>query len=551
MADRSSALTLTKRFVALLVLFASGFVAYGGYSLWTLNKFQVNGPVYQRIVQGKDLIADILPPPEYIIESYLTALQLQTLPPSETAEKDLLIARLHALQEEYNGRHEYWLQQHLEDDLASVFLQKGHTPAMEFYRIAFADFIPALTAKDEQAVLSSLARMKGEYIAHREKIDEVVKMTTERNKVDETAAETQLRLSHIALLIIFAGSLLASVALAMFIIRGLLTNIGGEPAYAIEIAKQLAQFDLTTQVDLRPGDDRSLLANIEALRDALRGIVQEVDGGAQNLLRAVSQLTTVARHLAESFAQQSEATQSAAAAVEEISASGSQVTANAEDATRAALHAGELSDQGKKVVEEATGEIEKIAHAVQQSSDQMRALGEQSGKISAIVSVITDIADQTNLLALNAAIEAARAGEQGRGFAVVADEVRQLAGRTSTATKDIGEMVGNIQKGTVKAVADMEEGRGRVQEGLSRAMLARDSIGRVSEGTRITINEITSISDALREQDVAQNQIASNISRIATMSEGTQTDIAAISQAAISLEQLAASLKKSVGSFRI
>src|SRR5205807_6913761 len=103
------------------------------------------------------------------------------------------------------------------------------------------------------------------------------------------------------------------------------------------------------------------------------------------------------------------------------------------------------------IVEETLSRMRAIADSVGSTAKKMEGLGKSSDQIGRIAGVIDDIADQTNLLALNAAIEAARAGEQGRGFAVVADEVRKLAERTTTATKEIAQMIKNIQDETKSA----------------------------------------------------------------------------------------------------
>ena len=98
-----------------LVFFALGFIIYGAWSFKTLNDLKVNGEIYQRIVQGKDLIADILPPPQNIIESYLISLQL--LGTAEKAPQDALIARIKTLRRDYEARHAYWRKQTLENEV--------------------------------------------------------------------------------------------------------------------------------------------------------------------------------------------------------------------------------------------------------------------------------------------------------------------------------------------------------------------------------------------------------------------------------------------------
>ncbi|MDP1635079.1 MAG: hypothetical protein Q8L69_10415, partial [Gallionellaceae bacterium] len=72
-------LKLSQKFAVLVVASLAGFVIASIAAFWALSELKVNGPLYQRIVQGKDLVADILPPPEYIIESYLVTLQLRDI----------------------------------------------------------------------------------------------------------------------------------------------------------------------------------------------------------------------------------------------------------------------------------------------------------------------------------------------------------------------------------------------------------------------------------------------------------------------------------------
>ncbi|WP_219134852.1 hypothetical protein [Janthinobacterium sp. UMAB-60] len=116
---------LSRRLALLVAIFSLGLIVYGGWSLRVLHELKVNGPVYQRIVQGKDLVADVLPPPEYILESYL-------------------VERLQALKAEYDTRHQFWRAQDIDRDIAEALLTQAHAPAMAFYGTAFTRFIPAL-----------------------------------------------------------------------------------------------------------------------------------------------------------------------------------------------------------------------------------------------------------------------------------------------------------------------------------------------------------------------------------------------------------------------
>src|SRR5271155_3773337 len=152
-----------------------------------------------------------------------------------------------------------------------------------------------------------------------------------------------------------------------------------------------------------------------------------------------------------------------------------EVSANSTKAAESAQAAAETAREGGVIVEDTLTRMRSIANAVRETAAKVQELGIRSDQIGRIIGVIDDIADQTNLLALNAAIEAARAGEQGRGFAVVADEVRKLAERTTSATKEVAQMVQGIQAGTKTAVAAMREGTQQVQQGVETTSRAGDS----------------------------------------------------------------------------
>ena len=362
--------------------------------------------------------------------------------------------------------------------------------------------------------------------------------------------EAKFREAAIAFLawgIVIGGFIAISLTLLS---RNILRTLGGDPAYATQITRQIAAGDLTTPVNCEHGDNTSLLAGIKDMQTTLGTMIGGIVQDAQQVSTAADQLLRASEEVADRARQQSDAASAMAASVEEMAVSISQVTDNAREAHGLSQEAGQLSEQGTGIIHNAATEMRKISDAVQASSTTIEELGRQSDQITSIVNTIREIADQTNLLALNAAIEAARAGEQGRGFAVVADEVRKLAERTSLSTTEIAGMVNKIQAGTRNAVASMEAGVAQVATGVELAGKAGDSINQIREGSNRVSNVVNDITNAIREQGAASNQIAHNIEQIAQMSEESAAAVSHTASAARHLQTLSHSLHDAVSRFR-
>jgi methyl-accepting chemotaxis protein len=181
----------------------------------------------------------------------------------------------------------------------------------------------------------------------------------------------------------------------------------------------------------------------------------------------------------------------------------------------------------------------------------MEELGKSSDQIGRIAGVIDDIADQTNLLALNAAIEAARAGEQGRGFAVVADEVRKLAERTTTATKEIAQMIKNIQEETRTAVTAMEAGTKQVEDGVQSTSQAGDSLKQIIHMSEQVGEMITHIATAATEQSSAGEEVNNNMEQIAKLVRESAEGAQQSAKACQDLSGLALDLQNLVTKFKL
>jgi len=357
-----------------------------------------------------------------------------------------------------------------------------------------------------------------------------------------------MMLAYVALA---AAAVAGTLAIAFKLIRGILGQIGGEPAAAVEVAKRIAAGDLTQDVSVAPGDTESMLASIHGMQVTLRGVLAALQDEARRVAATAEQLATSSDQVAQGSQEQAEAAASMAAAIEEMTVSIGHVSARAEEATGISSHSGELARQGAGVIHSAASEMQSIEASVKGSAEIISALEQQSAEITAIVNVIREIADQTNLLALNAAIEAARAGEQGRGFAVVADEVRKLAERTATSTQEIASMIEQIQQGTGSAVASMETGVSQAMAGVELATQAGAAIRDINGQSDRVVEVVGDISASLREQTAASSDVARGIEHIAQMTEENSSAVRETAQAAHDLTNMAASLQAVVDRFRV
>ncbi len=276
-------LNLKMRFAIIVIALMMGFSLFGIWTFYAMKTLNVNGPVYQRIVQGKDLIADILPPPEYIIESYLVALQLSVS--NESAEKNALINRFQTLETEYQARHSFWQQQALEPELSKPLLEDSYNAAQVFYQEAMQHFIPSVQSNATDAIRTSLMKMREAYEAHRAAVDGVVKLSTERNKADELMAANKIHDNALGLTMVFVLSLVLALVLTWLISKSIIKQLGGEPGYASDIASKIANGQLNNQIVLEKNDQTSLLANMANMQLQLRERIEQEAREKANALR--------------------------------------------------------------------------------------------------------------------------------------------------------------------------------------------------------------------------------------------------------------------------
>ena len=319
--------------------------------------------------------------------------------------------------------------------------------------------------------------------------------------------------------------------------------LGGEPAEGKILAQKLADGELTSSIELRSGDKDSLIASMDRMRARWVDIIMGLRGHAEMMGDAAANITQQSHGLAGSSSQQSISVTAIAEGIEALSASINLISSQASAAWQKVVHSGEAAMNTTAVLDRATTEVQQVANTVTLSARHIDELQVNMNEINSIVAIIREIADQTNLLALNAAIEAARAGEYGRGFAVVADEVRKLAERTSGSTRSISAMISQINNKTSDIVATIQSSVDQVGSGVLQINTAQQKMQEVLEASIHASKEMVIIHASLESATSSAQQIASEVTSIATSSEANSQSARTLSDASIDLHKIAEALR--------
>jgi len=534
-------LSLSSAIVAFGIVLAIGFTAVVSTSLYALRELKVGGPLYSDIKLGNDLIADILPPPEYIIEAYLEATLAMREPDQLAAHGDRLVQ----LRKDYDERKAFWVTSTLGADLKTALVSKSDAEVQKFWKLLSDQLLPALKAKDTAAAERAYAQLKDAYAAHRAVIDNIVESANKQNAdMEKLAAERDSAMLYIligvsaaVLAFIAAGLLGVAFGVVRPIVRmtdtmqklatgDLAADIPfayrqdevGSMAGALQVFKEAAVENARLREEQLRKEQEAALAKRGALQQMAETVEREtgrsVDTASattQGVERAASSLSEIARSLSSESQAVAAASTQALGSSQTVSAAAEELSASIREIATQVARTSTVTKSAVAGREQARSTIQALAGAVK--------------KIAEVSDLIGGIAGQTNLLALNATIEAARAGEAGRGFAVVAAEVKSLSDQTAKSTEEITRLIAEVQASTQAAVDAVETMGGHIVE--------IDGVA-------------TSVAAAMEEQDAATREIARSISESAAAAKEVSAKIGHVSRDAASVNERAAEVRQAI-----
>ncbi|MBD2079985.1 methyl-accepting chemotaxis protein [Leptolyngbya sp. FACHB-17] len=312
-----------------------------------------------------------------------------------------------------------------------------------------------------------------------------------------------------------------------------------------------ARGDLTVQAEVTADVLGAVADSFNLTIQNLREIVQQVKQAARQVSKGSTENEMFARSLSSDALRQAEELAVTLNSVQVMTNSIQRVAESAREAEEVAKTASATALKGGEAVERTVAGILEIRETVAETTRKVKRLAESSQEISKIVALISQIASRTNLLALNASIEAARAGEAGRGFAIVADEVRQLADRAAKASKEIEQIVLQIQGETGSVMTAMEEGTQQVIEGTRLAEQAKRSLEDIIQVSSVIDTLVRSITADTVEQTETSRNVAQVMQSVELTAQETSQEAQRVSGSLQNLVGVARDLLTSVERFRV
>ncbi len=568
-------------FAALLV---GGLLALTLVGWLTLNTVRIGGQNYRDIVAGKDLTADILPPPLYVIEAYLTAHEAK----SEPGTIDRAQATLARLHKDYDARLAVWRASDIDPAVKDILLGESDQAAGRFWDIAENQLLPAVRRGDQAEIDRLTPLMSTAYQRHRKAVDSMVPLiAAESARTEAQAARAQQRsVALVAALGVLLGLIIGA---GVWFLRRLVLapvlrigdymhrladgNYGEAPPFVgrkdevgamagsvavfrqaalerqalrheTEATRQRSDAERQRSAEEREVSEREQRVVVEALAGGLKRLSNgdlavrieapvaarfqtlkdDFNAAATNLAQVLSTVEQVAGSVRSASGEIAGAAEDLSRRTEQQAASLEETAAALDQITATVKRTAKGAESANRLSDEARSQANASGEVVRSAIEAMAKIEASSGQIAQIIGVIDEIAFQTNLLALNAGVEAARAGDAGRGFAVVATEVRALAGRSAEAAKEIKGLILSSSGEVAGGVALVRRAGEALRGIVEKVSAIHERIGDISGSANEQAQSLSQVNTAVNHMDQVTQQNAAMVEQTSAAAHSLQNE---------------------------
>lgn len=479
MLDYLNQLKISTRLIILVGLLLIG----GAIAFIFLNRIKVRGPEYEQILENERLIADLLPPPAYIVESYFLAFQEAYETNTQTLEE--MIQKSQALYDIFEERYQAWRAELPENQIKRILFQEAYQFGKEFFDIWHMQFLPAIRNKNkEEAIYLLQGTLKRVYQEHSDAVNKVVKLAKEANIELEHEAEALYATTRTQFRLVWIPTVLMSCLIAYLIGRSITHRLN----YALEGISAVS-------------------AGINSRMDQQAKFIAQQSSSVHETTSAMDELHTSFQHT-ESLAQES--------------------SVRAKNALK-------VSEDGNSLLKEMLDGLRGHKEKVSAILDQILRLNEIVHQIRNLASAINNLTNQTNILALNAAVQAAHVKQSGEGFSVIASEIRKLADESKKFVSHIDLLAENIKIAMDSTVHIAEEGAKTVQDSIKLSQSSAKAFDSIISITTNSFEGTEQVSLNVQQQGQAVHQV---LEAMESLNELSQQNLVGMNEVKAELEKL-------------
>ena len=280
--SKFSTLKLKTQFAFLMGFMLISFAIAGTIGNQSFNKIVVNGPVYGEISNNKDLVADILPPPAYLLESWQVALEMVTL---KNEPLQPLIVKSNQLAQDFATRSDYWDKTITNPKLREIFETQLKPTGKAFLRVRDNVFIPAVKSHDQKSIDAALLELKDAYDKHRVAVDTLANLATSESKQIETSVTSEISAAKMAILVLILMALGLTMMGIFFVVGRVIRQLGAEPDEMNSMANSIAMGDLSSDIELSSKDTNSVMFAMKSMQDKIKLLISDSKMLSQNALQ--------------------------------------------------------------------------------------------------------------------------------------------------------------------------------------------------------------------------------------------------------------------------